>query len=161
VKTINDLVDAHFVTMCEKGDFEQVKYWLTSPDVEVHANIHADFEGGLISACVMGNLEIVKYLLTSPDLKDHANIHAERDMAFRFAYATYSFPNSPTKEVIDYLIKDYGLPLTNNIKKDMKQYPNEEVSKLFGKRNLMVVDGKNESNNIVRDIQFGKLKVVK
>lgn len=44
----------------------------------------------------MGHLELVKYLLTSTSLKKHSNIHAERDMAFRFSYATYLSNNSRT-----------------------------------------------------------------
>ena len=84
MKRVNSIND-EFRWACENGEFENVKYLLTSPDLKENADIHADDDWGFIFACQNGHLDIVKYLLTSPDLKEHADIHAEDDLGFIYA----------------------------------------------------------------------------
>lgn len=158
MKSLQELVDAHFLLMCEQGNLEQVKHWLTSPEVEIHANIHTNNDLAIVSACSMGHLDVVKYLLTSPDLVEHCDIHTDHDMPFRFAYALYSIPTSQTKKVIDYLILEYGIKFTDRIKNELKSFPNQEVSKMFLKRTLTIIDGERDA---VRDSFYCKLHIVK
>ena len=138
MKTIQELVDAHFISMCEKGDFAQVKHWLTCPDLEVHPNINADNGAPIISACLRSHLSIIKYLLTSPELKVHADIHLDNDMAFRFAFSRFSLRATETVAVIRYLIMDYGISLTPTIIKELERYPNIIVNKMLARRNFNI-----------------------
>lgn len=69
-----------FLIACINGEFEKIKYLLTSPELEDHANLdvyesETDYNGYLY-ACKFGWLDIVKYLLASPDLKFHQSIHS-------------------------------------------------------------------------------------
>lgn len=159
MKTIQELIDTHFIAMCEQGNLEQVKYWLTSPNLESHANINADNGGPIISACLKGHLSIIQFLLTSPDLIEHADIHLANDMAFRFAYAKYSLDYSVTKNVIDYLVMIYGIKLTNTIQEEMRKFPNAEVSKMFFKRTVHIYDG--EKKHLKRSTIQPKLYLIK
>lgn len=78
------------IKACLDGDFEKVKYLLTSPDLKNHAQPQCD-DGDydklfpLKQAAFNGHFEIIKYLLTSPDLKEHADIHFENEEAFQIA----------------------------------------------------------------------------
>lgn len=147
--TIEQLINQHFIAMCEQGDLEQVKFWLTSPTLTYHADINADNGGPIINACLKGHLSIIKYLLTSPDLEEHADIHLDNDQAFRFAYAKYSLDYSETIAVIRYLVMDYGITLTARIKKELKRFPNKEVTKMFLKRNFHIFSTESEPKEYV------------
>lgn len=148
MKTIQELVDAHFISMCEKGDFAGVKHWLTSPDLTTHANINTDNGAPIISACLKSHISIIKYLLTSPDLKEHADIHLDNDMAFRFAFAKFSLQATETITVMHYLIMDYGIALTPTITKELERYPNIIVNKMIAKRNFNIYSNAIDNNTI-------------
>lgn len=73
---------------CRYGDLSQVKYLLTSPELDEHASINVsekERNSPLTEACWYGQLEVVKYLLTSPELKEKADIHFREDQALNFA----------------------------------------------------------------------------
>lgn len=138
MKTIQELVDNHFISMCEKGDFSQVKHWLTCPDLIVRPNINADNGAPIISACLKSHLSIIKYLLTSHELENHADIHLDNDMAFRFAFAKFSLQATETVAVMKYLIMDYGIALTPTIIKELERYPNIIVNKMIARRSFNI-----------------------
>jgi ankyrin repeat protein len=68
-----------FCSACEKGNLDEVRYLLTSPELKEHADIHHYEDAGLSDACWHGHFDIVKYLLTSPDLKEHANLNDHKE----------------------------------------------------------------------------------
>jgi hypothetical protein len=69
-------LNKEFVLACGNGDLKSVKYLLTSPQLQSHADLHYDFEAGLKIAGKNGHLAIVKYLLLSPELPEHSDIRA-------------------------------------------------------------------------------------
>lgn len=148
--TIQELVNQHFISMCEQGDLAQVKHWLTSPELTCHADINTDNGAPIITACLKGHLSIIKYLLTSPELEVHADIHLDNDQAFRFAYAKYSLDYSETTAVIRYLVMDYGIALTGRIRKEFKRFPNMEVSKMFLQRKFHIFTAEHTQQQYTR-----------
>lgn len=75
----------HFIRACNDGDLDQVRYWLTSPDLSIQADIHSGSDLGFKIACKHGHISVVQYLLTSPELTEHVDIHTEQDYGFRWA----------------------------------------------------------------------------
>jgi ankyrin repeat protein len=75
------------ISACKKGNLDQVKYLLTSPELDTHASINYSNNNNtvLTEACWYGHLEIVDYLLTSPDLIEKADIHFNDDQSLIFA----------------------------------------------------------------------------
>lgn len=138
-KTIQDLINKHFIKMCEAGDLEQVRYWLLSSDLDIHAQINADNGGPIIGACAVNQTHIVKYLLTSEELTEHADIHLDNDQAFRFAHAKFVKRKPHTQSVLEYLLSDYKIKLTETIKKEIASYPNEDVDYLIKKRQFTLI----------------------
>ncbi len=78
-------LDQALISACLNDNIDEIKYLLTSKDIKLNANIHADEDFLLRTACRSGNLELIKYYLTSPELKEHANIHAKSNNVFNFA----------------------------------------------------------------------------
>jgi ankyrin repeat protein len=111
------------IKACLDGEFEKVKYLLTSPELKLHAQAQChdgdyDLSFPLKQAAFNGNFEIVKYLLTSSDLKEHADIHFENDDAFYMAcirghldIVTYMLTSPELKEHADITIAGGGDPL--------------------------------------------------
>lgn len=64
-------------------DFDMVKYYLTSPELSVHADIHADNEKVLREAFRREDWKMVEFLLTSPKLKEKANLNYGKGALFR------------------------------------------------------------------------------
>lgn len=151
---------------CRDGLIENVKYLLTSKELDIHAEINHNMCYPLKFACSNNRLDIVKYLLTSPELKEKADIHADNDGALNFACA-----NKDTQEIINYLlcspdlkenanfeirkeshfsnalkfknlyllklyIFDFNIEQSKEIKKMLKKTPNPEVENLFKLRDL-------------------------
>lgn len=59
----------------KNGHLKVVKYLLASPDLAIHADLHANHEHALRVACKAGHTSIVEYLLYSPELSSHADAH--------------------------------------------------------------------------------------
>lgn len=84
-------INKELIEACKNGDLDKVRYVLTSPELSVHADIHASVseesddndlithlaEEPLFQAAKNGHLSIVKYLLTSSELKEHSNINID------------------------------------------------------------------------------------
>lgn len=68
-----------FVIDCEYGNLDAVKYLLTSPELQTHANLKYNNDVGFRFACYKGHLDIVKFLLTSSELLEKPNINAGHD----------------------------------------------------------------------------------
>ena len=58
-KELNDA----FISGCESGHLDIVKYLLTSAELKKHADIHAKDDWGFRGACRDGRLEVIKYLI--------------------------------------------------------------------------------------------------
>lgn len=68
-----------FLYACMNGNLSLVKFYLTSPELKMHANINAGAGPAepIRQACRKGQLEIIKYLLHSSDLKEHAYLDSK------------------------------------------------------------------------------------
>lgn len=119
-----------FSRACFDGNMDAVKYFLTSPDVKEHIDIHYDNDDGLFHACNTGKFEVIKYLLTSPELKEHANIHADNDWIFSAIYA------KKRTDVIRFLVFDMNIEKTKEIQRQLDYAPDVEVINMFKIREL-------------------------
>jgi hypothetical protein len=115
----------------ENGHYEVIEYLLHSPELKEHINIHTQYDLAIIKACDIGNKDMVKFLLTSPKLKEHSDIHTRgtqlyfrKDRPFLTAYICERM------EVLEYLILDYNIKLTDGIKQILKDDPKEITPKL-------------------------------
>jgi len=129
-KIEQDHSNREFLEATRIGDFEQVKYYLTSPLLKFHANINVNNNGALINSCGLGHLDIIRYLLTSPELKEHADIHARDDSALYWA------GRMDHLHVIKYLLTSPELKEHSNINADEGacfkvacEYGHEEIMK--------------------------------
>lgn len=158
-------LNAAFLKACEHGELNKVKYLLTSPELELHADIHCDNNWGLATACDSGHMNIVQYLLTSPDLKEHADIHAHYSYALnwacaseKFEIARYLLTSSELTEhanvhlqsdilfksaclgaktkLLEFLIFEINIQRTDEINEHLRNKPNEEAEKMFRIREL-------------------------
>lgn len=48
--TIQELINNHFIKMCEQGNLLQVKHWLESDDLQLKADINSENDCAIISA---------------------------------------------------------------------------------------------------------------
>jgi len=80
--TQQEKINDALISACQHGILEEIKEFLTSPNLDMHANILAskgsrrnyNLKFPLSIACKDGHLDVIKYLLTSSDLKNHADI---------------------------------------------------------------------------------------
>jgi ankyrin repeat protein len=116
---INFNNDQPFREACRSQSFDIVEYLLTSTELQNHSNINNGLKehevSGLSYACVNGDISLVKYLLSSPNLKEHANVHEGNDNAFKLAFYREK------EEVLKYLIFDYKIPYTDDIKEHLQK----------------------------------------
>jgi hypothetical protein len=118
---------------CQFGDFEKVKYLLTSKELDKHADISCYNNAPLRNACSSEYISIINYLLCSPELVQHPDIHQNNDSLFNhlLEYKIYN--------IINYLIFEIGLEKTKDIENLLICYPKkdmEEIEKLFEIRDL-------------------------
>jgi hypothetical protein len=127
----NELNVALF-TSCRCGNLEEVKYLLTSSELDFHANPQSYSHAGFNLACSEGHLEVVQYLLTSPELKLHANIHAnEHD------YVHTPFVHAVKQpHVLYYFILELNIERKIYIDEYLHYFPNENIVSLFEIREL-------------------------
>lgn len=93
----------HFLGACNYGEFDKVRYLLTSSDLTKHAEINYLDGVPLSYACMNGHLDIVKYLLSSPELTHHADIHITND------HPLYCAISSGNMDIVEYLISSPDL----------------------------------------------------
>lgn len=112
--------DEALINACTFNHLSLVQYLLTSPDLKesghTYPDIHAQWDLPIRAACHYGDVHLVKYLLTSPELAKNGinfpRIHTGNDEAFIGACeqnVKYG------QEIIEYLIIDYGIPMTSTI----------------------------------------------
>lgn len=150
---------------CINNDIDIVKYCLTSPELKVHAEIHADEGQPLRNACKFGHLDIVQYLIASPDLKEHASPQHPDNIFLYSAYDNNRLEvikyllgspevlNKPdihinkdetfidcTKyklyDIVNYLIFDLNIEKTEYISTYLKNNPDEKVNSWLDLRDL-------------------------
>jgi ankyrin repeat protein len=121
---------------CMYGHLDIVKYCLTSPELKEHPNINIvgyDNLTLLNEASIRARVDIVKYLLESTELSEHPDIHEDEDFAFKSGLI---YKTEEHAELLKYLIFDFKIEKTGNIKNHLKEYPNDEVEKWFEVRDL-------------------------
>lgn len=90
----------------------------------------------MVHACSSGTREMVKYLLTSKDISPKPDFYYDNDyIAFKYAI---SFKN---RDVLEYLIVDYNLTVSEEIKNFLNKYKREpeltqEILQLINTRDL-------------------------
>lgn len=84
-----DLLNQCFLRSCEKGHLDITKVLLCSPQMTLHADIHANNDQGLRSAVANNHFTTVDFLLTGEELKSTgkplANIHANNEESLLIA----------------------------------------------------------------------------
>lgn len=115
---------------CKKGNLDVVKFLLASPTINEHVEIDTCQNTGATIAVSYNHVEILKYLLTSPDLKKHLDPHFGDDLIFKMAANTQGY------DIIYYLIFDYNIEKTEEIKQYLIENPNQQIIKWFEQRDL-------------------------
>lgn len=126
-------LNTYLILACGNGYLDKVKYLLTSPKLQIHADIHAEDDSPIVCASYHGYINIVKYLLSSSELKEHSNIHAQDDFAFRTAC------DSEKIETIQYYIFDLNIEKSIFIEKHLNERNGhfiEKVKYMFKVREL-------------------------
>jgi hypothetical protein len=122
-----------FIQACANGDLKKISYLLTSPELPIHANIHASKDQGFITACECKRTEVAKYLLSSTELKEHANLHAQGDTPF------YKSMCNKNYELIEFFIFEHNLQRDESIRSYLNIFPKKEediINKMFEVRDL-------------------------
>ena len=116
-------LNAEFIEACKSGELETVKILLSQPGV--HGGM------GLRRACEYGHLDTVKYLLESPKIQ----MYEKKDSAFKLAVIFNQL------HIANYLIMEYGMELTADIKDFLKREDcnievSQKVENMFNLRKL-------------------------
>lgn len=92
---------------CEEGNFKEVIYLLTSPEITDPPTCatHFGFNYAFQLACQNNHLDIVKFFLKSLKLKEHANIRYDSGAPFLKACQENSL------QVVEYLVKNHKVSL--------------------------------------------------
>jgi ankyrin repeat protein len=116
-----------FLTACEEGRFDEIKYLLSSPELLGKVNIHENDDYALALACEFGHIDIAKYLLTSSDLKEHSNIEERGNSILQTACENNDltvlkllFDNSEIKKYANYELMFHSAMHDENI--EIAQY---------------------------------------
>lgn len=136
------------------GNLEVVRYLLTSPDLVVHADIHARHDDAFIKACITGKLEVVEYLLESPELKNHISIYTQNGIGFIHAY------HYKRTDIVHYFMYRHGIEATPEIKEYFKKEVDTplktEIQQHFSKielyRTLQGSLGNEKANSLIYKI---------
>lgn len=128
----NEDLEMYFILACNNNNMEEVKYFLTSPELEYHPSLIVENEP-LRLACFNNFVEMTKYFLTSPDLKEHANIYVDEADAFQKACKNESI------DVLQYLVFEFNINETPEIKEYLNTTNtkfNDTVKNMFVLREL-------------------------
>lgn len=106
------VLNLKFTSLCLNGNLKEIAYILSSPELKVHADIHARDDIGFIYACQTQNFPLIKYLLSSPDLKEHANINAKDDLALAYVCS------SGNLDIVKYLLTSTDLKKYSDLHND-------------------------------------------
>jgi hypothetical protein len=153
------------ILACINNELDVVKFCLTSPELKLHADIHADEDEPLRNACKFGHLDIVKYLVASPEIKEHAcpqhpdNIFIysaydnNRVEIIKYLLGSPEVINKPdihinndetfiyctqykVYDIVNCLIFDLNIEKTNNINEFLTNHPDEKITSWFNLRDL-------------------------
>ncbi len=112
--------------LINKKDFETVKKIFEHPKYREYININESNDLILAEACKEGNIDFIQYLL----LETGANIYAQKGAIFGNLILWKH------KEVLEYLIFDYKIKETEEIKAMTNMFFSKDVKKMFQTRNL-------------------------
>lgn len=107
----------------ESGHLDIVKFYLFSPEIQNHINLHNKSDNLFRLACYAGQLDIIKYFLESLDIQTEINIHTCEDEGFITAC------QKNHHEVVNYFIFENNIQITEAIGKYLTN--KLEIKKLF------------------------------
>lgn len=136
---------------CRCGNLEEVKFLLTSNDLNIHASPRSFDHAGLSMACSGGHLEVVKYLLTSSELKQHADLHANENDYIHTPFVNAASTNQ--LNILYYFILELNIEKRKYIDDFFNKFPNEQLENLFSIRDVT----KNDSIDLQKHKQRFKL----
>lgn len=156
-------INKAFEKFCREGDFEMIKYLLTSPDLEMNYNLHYT-NVGFTQLCVGNHIDIIHYLLTSPELKIHSKISAGTNIAIDVACSyghldlvKFLLTSEELKEHAN--IYDYdSRAIINAYKKNHKAVINFLIDDYKIDFNHMSPKAKNEISTLIHEAELKKLK---
>lgn len=170
-------LDQHFVDACRENNLEVIRYLLTSPELNIHANISNNSDLALRLAAKEGHLDIIKYLLLSPELAIHANVETNNHYAMKTSCVnkhyemlhfllTQAYPqenrennnemafktafNFKRPEVLRYLISELNINKTTAIIEFLENHPGElceQAENMFAIKQLNQTLEKNLSSD--------------
>jgi len=118
-------LDQYLIDACSVNDFESVKYLLTSPELNNHANIKGWDEEAFVVACRQKNIELVDYMLRTPKIKEHANVHTWHDMVFKEACIRKDV------ELLNYFLFDFKIDKTEEIATYLGKHKLNQINRIF------------------------------
>lgn len=157
-----------FIHACENGDLENVKHYLTSPDLTENVDIHFDDDDGFRYACEKGHLNVVQYLLISPELSDHnyftdyEEFTSIKDFADKFGEeCTVNILINLPHDSYDKLLKnpsdmEYTLNLFDNLSPELSQQVMEKNGDFA--YNLYLDNGLEMPDNLKEFTHLGEIK---
>lgn len=78
-------LDAKLIEFCHVGDLDKVRYLLTSPELTIHANVHALGDTPFYKAMNNKNYEIIEYFIfelniqKDSSIKSYLNIFSKKE----------------------------------------------------------------------------------
>lgn len=117
-------LDSHLIIACANGQFEHVRYLLSSSELTENADIHSDDDGAFISLCMYGYIEHYHHILVKKLLQNNMYKDPEYD------------------SILTYLIFDMNIEKTDCISSFLENIyeKNDElvrkINKMFELRNF-------------------------
>jgi ankyrin repeat protein len=136
-----------FLNACSGNHVDIAKYLLTSHEFKNNVNIKDYINSAIFHCCIDGAVNTLDYILHLPEAQEHLNIHFNDDAPFICAIEERHM------HVVNYLIFEYNIVPTDNIKRYLKDYNFTEIEKWFEVKELS-----NVLNN-PNDVKHKKLKL--
>lgn len=126
---VNYSINSGFLMASAAGNIEVMKYLINNCEVDSNTKNY-----GLKVAVETNKIDSVKYLLTSPELKEHANIYYDGENIFKEANLLRIVGKDST--ILEYLIFDFKIEETDEIKAYLQRDSNPVVENMFKLRQL-------------------------
>ena len=139
--------DEAFLNACSGNHVDISKYLLTSHEFKNNVDIKKCINSAIFHCCIDGAANTLDYILHLPEAQEHINIHFNDDSPFICAIEERHM------HVVQYLIFEYNIRQTENIKRYLRQYDFKEIEKWFEVKEL-----NNELNN-QSDTKYKKPKL--
>lgn len=123
--TVSDMEDYPFMLAAEYNQDEIVKYLLKLKNKN-KPSIKSTEYGVVKEYLLKGNLEMFKYIIE----KENIDIHLDNDYCFKFAVERKHY------SIINYLIFELDINITNEIKNYLKEQKETEIEEMINKREL-------------------------